>query len=219
MLSTASAAAAAHPGERDMNEQTPTREQAMALLKEFNQSDMLIRHALAVEAVMRHLAGRFGGDADTWGIVGLIHDIDFEKFPDQHCVKAREILTERGWPETLVRAVISHGWGICSDVEPVTDMEKCLFAIDELTGLVAATALVRPSRSVMDMAAKSVKKKWPNARFAAGVRRDVIEKGAAMLGMELTELIDETIAGMRTVAGDIGLAGEGGPAEAGAAAE
>jgi len=179
----------------------------MTLLREFNQSDMLIRHALAVEAVMRHMAGRLGGDPDEWGIVGLIHDLDFEKFPEQHCTKTREILTERGWPEKLVRAVVSHGWGICSDVEPVSDMEKCLFAIDELTGLVAATALVRPSKSVNDMAAKSVKKKWKNARFAAGVDRGIIERGAAMLGMEVTELITETIAGMRTVADEIGLAG------------
>lgn len=191
-----------------MKSPTPTRYEAMALLREFNQSEMLIRHALAVEAVMRHMALRFGGDADEWGVVGLIHDVDFERYPDEHCVKAREILAERGWPEQYIRAVVSHGWGICSDVEPISDMEKCLFAVDELTGLVAATALVRPSKSVLDMKAKSVKKKWGNARFAAGVDRGVIEKGAAMLGMELTELIDETIAGMRTVAGQIGLAGE-----------
>ena len=168
-----------------MTSEAPTREQAMALLREFNQSEMLIRHALAVEAVMRHMAGRFGGDPDVWGVIGLIHDVDFEKFPDEHCHKAREILTERGWPESYVRAVVSHGWGICSDVEPLSDMEKTLYAIDELTGLVAATALVRPSKSVMDMTAKSVKKKWKNARFAAGVDRDVIAKGADMLGMEL----------------------------------
>lgn len=191
-----------------MTSDKPTRDEALVLLQEFNQSEILIRHALAVEAVMRHLAGRFGGDADKWGVVGLIHDLDFERFPDEHCRKTREILTERGWPEEYIRAVVSHGWGICSDDEPVSDMEKALFAIDELTGLVAATALVRPSRSVMDMEARSVMKKWKNARFAAGVNRDVIEKGAGMLGMELTGLIDEVIAGMRAVADDIGLAGQ-----------
>jgi predicted hydrolase (HD superfamily) len=193
-----------------MTSDTPTRDAALALLREFNQSEVLIRHALAVEAVMRHLAGRFGGDADEWGVVGLIHDVDFERFPDQHLGKAREILADRGWPEKYIRAVLSHGWGICSDVEPVSDMEKTLYAVDELTGLVAAAALVRPTKSVMDLTAKSVMKKWNNARFAAGVNRGVIEKGAAMLGMELTDLIDEVIAGMRAVAGEIGLAGQGG---------
>ena len=192
-----------------MTSETPTRDEALALLQEFNESEILIRHALAVEAVMRHLAGLFGGDADEWGVVGLIHDLDFERFPDEHCRKARQILADRGWPEKYIRAAVSHGWGICSDVEPVSDMEKALFAVDELTGLVAATALVRPTKSVMDLASKSVMKKWNNARFAAGVNRGVIEKGAAMLGMELTVLIDEVIAGMRAVAGEIGLAGQG----------
>jgi predicted hydrolase (HD superfamily) len=193
-----------------MTSEKPTRDEALVLLQEFNQSEILIRHALAVEAVMRHLAGRFGGDADEWGVVGLIHDVDFERFPDQHLRKAREILADRGWPEKYIRAVLSHGWGICSDVEPVSDMEKALYAVDELTGLVAATALVRPTKSVMDLTAKSVMKKWNNARFAAGVNRGVIEKGAAMLGMELADLIDEVIAGMRAVADEIGLAGDGG---------
>jgi predicted hydrolase (HD superfamily) len=191
-----------------MTSEKPTRDEALVLLQEFNQSEILIRHALAVEAVMRHLAGRFGGDADEWGVVGLIHDVDFERFPDQHLRKAREILADRGWPEKYIRAVLSHGWGICSDVEPVSDMEKALYAIDELTGLVAAAALVRPTKSVMDLTAKSVMKKWNNARFAAGVNRGVIGKGAAMLGMELAVLIDEVIAGMRAVAGEIGLAGQ-----------
>ena len=193
-----------------MTSDTPSRDEALALLREFNQSEVLIRHALAVEAAMRHLAGRFGGRPDEWGVVGLIHDVDFERFPDEHCRKAREILADRGWPEAYIRAAVSHGWGICSDVEPVSDMEKALYAVDELTGLVAATALVRPTKSVMDLTAKSVMKKWNNARFAAGVDRGVIEKGTAMLGMELTGLIDEVIAGMRAVAGEIGLAGQGG---------
>jgi len=191
-----------------MTRDTPTRDEALALLREFNQNEALIRHGLAVEAVMRHMAGKLGGDPDEWGVVGLIHDVDFERYPQEHCSKAREILTERGWPEAYIRAVVSHGWGICSDVEPVSDMEKTLYAIDELTGLVGATALVRPSKSVMDVKVKSVKKKWKNARFAAGVNRGVIEKGAAMLGMDLADLIDETIIGMRAVAGEIGLAGD-----------
>jgi len=194
--------------EDDMDIGTPTREGAMALLTEFNHTDRAIRHALAVEAVMRHFARRYGGDEETWGVVGLIHDLDFEQFPEQHCTKAREILTERGWPEDYVRAVVSHGWGLCSDVEPLTDMEKVLYTVDELTGLIAAAALVRPSKSVMDIKAKSVKKKWKDKRFAAGVDREVIEKGAAMLGVELSDLITDVIAGMRDVADEIGLAGE-----------
>jgi len=188
--------------------QTPTRDEALELLKQFNQTDRAIKHALAVEAVMRHMAGRLGGNAELWGLVGLIHDLDFERFPDQHCTKSREILTERGWPEDLIRAAISHGWGICSDVEPRSDMEKALYAVDELTGLVVATALVRPSRSLADLTAKSVKKKWKDKRFAAGVDRGVIEKGAQMLGVELSELITDVIEGMRPVADQLGLAGQ-----------
>lgn len=187
--------------------QRPTREQAWQLLVEYVPSDSLQRHALAVEAVMRHMARRAGEDEDAWGLVGMAHDIDYEKFPDQHCVKAREILDGRGWPEELVRAVVSHGWGICSDVEPLSLMEKTLYAVDELTGLVTAAALVRPSRSVLDLGAKSVLKKWKDRSFAAGVDRGVIEKGAAMLGMELPALTDETIAGMRPAAEAIGLKG------------
>ena len=186
----------------------PTRDVAMALLKEFNQSDRAIKHALAVEAVMRYAARKRGADEETWGLVGLIHDLDYEQFPDEHCKKTEEILGQRNWPDDLIRAVVSHGWGICSDVEPQTEMEKVLFATDELTGLVAATALVRPSRSVMDMKAKSVRKKWKDRHFAAGVSREIIQKGAEMLGMELSDLITDTIMGMRDVAGQIGLAGE-----------
>jgi len=186
---------------------TPTRDQALALLREFNKSEGLLRHALAVEAVMRHIAAKRGGDPDLWGIVGLVHDLDYEQFPDQHCAKTGEILRERGWPEEIVRAAVSHGWGICSDVEPQSDMEKVLFAIDELTGLVAATALVRPSRSVLDMEAKSVRKKWKDKAFAAGVNREIIAQGAARLGVDLTDLITDVIMGMRTVAEEIGLKG------------
>ena len=139
---------------------TPSREQAMDLLREFNQNESLIKHALAVEGVMRYLAEKNGEDPEHWGVIGLIHDLDYEKYPDQHCKKTEEILRQREWPEADIRAVISHGYGICTDVKPETLMERYLFAIDELTGLVAAAALVRPSKSVLDMKPKSVKKKW-----------------------------------------------------------
>jgi len=187
--------------------QIPTREEAFALLKEYNQSDSLIRHALAVEGVMRYAAKLRGEDEEEWGVIGLVHDLDYEKFPEKHCLKSEEILTERGWPEHYVRAVVSHGWGICSQVEPKSLLEKYLYAIDELTGLVAASALVRPSKSVMDLKPKSVKKKWKDKRFAAGVDRTIIQKGTTMLGMELSELITETIMGMQEVAEGIGLKG------------
>ena len=157
---------------------------------------------------MRHLARKRGGDEESWGIVGLLHDLDYEMYPDEHCRKTESILRERGWPEQIIRAAVSHGWGICSQLEPESDMEKCLYAVDELTGLVAAAALVRPSRSVLDMKPKSVKKKWKDARFAAGVNRSIIEQGAERLEMELGELIEATIAGMRDVAAAIGLEGE-----------
>ncbi len=189
---------------------TASRDEAYALLSEFTTTDRAIHHALAVEAVMRRMARTRGQDEDLWGVVGLLHDLDYEQFPDQHCTKSREILTERGWPEEIVRAVVSHGWGICSDVEPLSEMEKALYAVDELTGLVAATALVRPSKSVRDVKVKSVRKKWKDKSFAAGVDRDIIANGAAMLGVELPELIAEVIEGMKDVADDIGLAGDGG---------
>jgi len=190
-----------------METHVPSREEALALLREYNESESLIKHALCVEGVMRSMARARGADEEQWGIVGLIHDLDYERFPDEHCRKTNEILTERGWPEAYVRAAVSHGYGICSDVEPLSEMEKVLFAVDELTGLVAATALVRPSRSVLDMKAKSVRKKWKDRRFAAGVNREIIERGAAMLGVDLSDLITDVIMGMREVADAIGLAG------------
>jgi len=190
-----------------MSSITPTRDTALALLREFNQNESLIKHALAVEAVMRHFARKREANEEKWGIVGLIHDLDYEKFPDQHCRKTEEILRERQWPEEYIRAVVSHGWGICSEVKPESEMEKVLFAVDELTGLVTTSALVRPSKSVLDMEASSVKKKWKDKRFAAGVDRSIIEKGAAMLGTDLSALITETILGMRNVAEEIGLKG------------
>ena len=190
-----------------MDTHPPTRDEAWALLNKYNTNPGLVKHALAVEAVMRYMARKRGQDEETWGVVGLIHDLDYEQFPDRHCKKTEEILRERGWPEGLVRAVVSHGYGLCTDVEPQTEMEKVLYAIDELTGLVVATALVRPSRSVMDMAAKSVRKKWKDKAFAAGVNRAVIEDGARRLGMDLSDLITDTILGMREAAEELGLAG------------
>ncbi|HHU51444.1 MAG TPA: HDIG domain-containing protein [Firmicutes bacterium] len=184
-----------------------TREEALKLLKEYNQDESLIRHALSVEAVMRHFAMLFGEDVEKWGIIGLIHDLDYERYPEEHCVKVKEILTEREWPKEYIHAVQSHGWGICSEVEPVHRMEKVLYTIDELTGLITAAALVRPSRSLLDLEVKSVKKKWKDKAFAAGVNREIIQKGAELLGMELSEIIKETIAGMRSIAAELGLKG------------
>ncbi len=188
-----------------MSTQVPTREDAFALLKEYNKNESLIKHALAVEGVMRYVARKRGEDEEKWGVIGLIHDLDYEQYPEEHCRKTGEILKERGWPEAYIRAVVSHGWGICVDVEPETVLEKTLYAIDELTGLVVTTALVRPSKSVMDLKVKSVKKKWKDKRFAAGVDRSIIEKGAKMLDVEIGELITDTIMGMRDVAEEIGL--------------
>jgi putative nucleotidyltransferase with HDIG domain len=185
----------------------PSREEAFSLLKKYNKNDSLIKHALAVEAVMRYFARKYGQDEEKWGVIGLVHDLDYEQFPEQHCHKTEEILTSENWPADYIRAVVSHGWGICTDVEPQSELEKVLYTIDELTGLVVTTALVRPSKSVMDMKAKSVKKKWKEKSFAAGVNRDVIEKGAGMLGVELGELINDVIMGMRQVADEIGLKG------------
>jgi putative nucleotidyltransferase with HDIG domain len=190
-----------------MNEILPTREEAYRLLTEYNKNESLIKHALAVEGVMRYCARQRGEDEDKWGIVGLIHDLDYEMFPDQHCSKTAEILRDNHWPEEYIRAAISHGYGICTDVQPESEMEKVLYAVDELTGLVVTTALVRPSKSVMDTEPKSIKKKWKDKRFAAGVDRSIIERGVDMLGIELTDLIRDTIMGMREVAEEIGLKG------------
>jgi len=190
-----------------MSLKVPTREEAYQLLTEYNKSDSLIKHALAVEGVMRYFARKRGEDEEKWGIIGLVHDLDYEQFPEEHCHKSEEILKEKDWPEEYIRAVVSHGWGLCSEVEPQTELEKVLYAIDELTGLVVTTALVRPSKSVMDVKVKSVKKKWKDKRFAAGVDRSIIEKGARMLGMEVSDLIADTIAGMQEVAEAIGLKG------------
>jgi len=188
-----------------MSEKIPTRQQAFALLQQYNESASLINHARAVEAVMRYLARKHGEDEEQWGVIGLIHDLDYEQFPERHCEKTREILAANDWPADYIRAVLSHGWGICTDLEPQTLLEKTLYTIDELTGLVSAAALVRPSKSVMDLEVKSVKKKWKQKGFAAGVDRQVIQRGADMLGVPLDQVIAEVIAAMREVADEIDL--------------
>lgn len=185
----------------------PTREIALELFRQYNKSESLLKHALSVEGVMRYMGKKAGEDEEKWGIIGLIHDLDYEMYPEEHCTMTKKILTENNWPDEYIRAVLSHGWGIVSDIEPHSLLEKTLYAMDELTGLVTTSALVRPSKSVMDMEARSVKKKWTDKRFAAGVDRSVIEKGASMLGVSLDELITDCIMGMRTVAGEIGLKG------------
>lgn len=173
------------------------RQQAWALFRQYNEQSFHLRHALTVEAVMRYFAEQRGEDVDFWGLVGLLHDIDFEQWPDQHCQKAPELLRAGGADDALIHAVCSHGWGLCSDVEPTHDMEKLLFASDELTGLIGAAALMRPSKSVQDMELKSLKKKFKDKKFAAGCSRDVIEKGAALCGLTLDELMQQTLDAMR----------------------
>jgi predicted hydrolase (HD superfamily) len=156
---------------------------------------------------MRYFAGQFGEDEEKWGVIGLIHDLDYEQYPEEHCGHTGRILEENNWPEEYIRAALSHGWNICTDVEPKSLLERTLYAVDELTGLVATTALVRPSKSIHDTKVKSVKKKWKDKRFAAGVDRSIIEKGAELLDMELATIIEYTIQGMREVADQIGLEG------------
>ncbi len=183
----------------------PTYEEARELFLKYNQTQSLINHGKAVEAVMRYLAKKHGEDEEKWGIIGLAHDLDYEQFPEHHCTMTKQILEESGWDEEYIRAILSHGWGMCTDIEPKTLLEKSLFAIDELTGLITACALVRPSKSVLDMEVSSVKKKWKQKAFAAGANREVILKGAEMLGITLEELIQFTIDGMKTVSKEIGL--------------
>lgn len=187
---------------------TLTRDEALALLEEYNESDALVKHGLAVEGVMRHFARKYGEDEEKWGIVGLLHDLDYEKYPEQHCVKVQEIMQERDLDPEIIRAVASHGYGLCVDIEPQSQMEKVLYTIDELTGLVNATAIMRPSKSVLDLEAKSVKKKFKSKGFAAGVNREVIKNGCEGLGMDLGDVIEEVILGMREVCDAIDLRGE-----------
>ena len=177
-----------------------TRQQALELLKKYNTEPFHILHGLTVEGTMRWYARElgFGQDVDFWGLCGLLHDVDFEMFPEEHCKKAPELLAEIGCPEEMVHAVCSHAYGSCSDVEPVHLMEKVMFAADELTGLIGAAAKMRPSKSVMDMEVSSLKKKFKDKKFAAGCSRDVIRQGAEMLGWTLDELMEKTILAMRS---------------------
>ena len=181
------------------------KEKALALLRQYNQNEALVRHGLAVSGVMRHFAAEAGEDVDYWGAVGLLHDVDYEQFPDQHCVKAADILREAGYDDAFVHAVISHGHGIVVDAPPTLYMEKVLFATDELTGLIYAAALMRPSRSVSDIEVSSVKKKFKDKRFAASVDRDLILKGCEELGQDLDTVIEKCILGLRSVASEIGM--------------
>lgn len=179
----------------------PTREEAFALLKEYNSEPFHIKHALTVEGVMRYFAKELGysDEEEFWGIVGLLHDLDFEKYPEQHCIKEQELMRERGFDESIIHATASHGYALTVDLKPEHEMEKVLYAVDELTGLIGAVAIMRPSKSVSDLELKSVKKKYKNLNFAAGCSREVIERGADMLGWDLDELISKTILAMRTV--------------------
>lgn len=178
------------------------REQALELLKRYNQEPFHIQHALTVEGVMRWYANElgYGDDADFWATVGLLHDIDFERWPEEHCKKAPELLREAGVGEDMIHAICSHGYGICCDVEPEHEMEKVLFAVDELTGLIGAAALMRPSKSVMDMEVSSIKKKFKDKKFAAGCSREIISTGAERLGWELNELFEKTLRAMQSFA-------------------
>lgn len=190
-----------------------TDAQAEELLDRYNETDSLRKHGRAVRGMMRHFAGLYGEDPEYWGQVGLLHDIDYEKWPDEHCHKTPELLRDAGYDDAFIRAVISHGWPHCSDQKPELTMEKVLFACDELCGLVNASVLMRPDRSVLAIETKSVKKKFKSKSFAAGVDRDIISQGAEMLGVDLDYLIEGTIAGMREVADEIGLVGQPAPAE------
>ncbi len=179
-----------------------SRDEAWTLLTKYNKDDFHLKHAMIVEGVMRYFAKELAvGEEDFWGIVGLLHDLDFEEFPDQHCIKSQEIMREEGLDERLIHATASHGYSITVDVKPTELMEKVLFATDELTGLIGAVALMRPSQSVQDLELKSVRKKYKTLNFAAGCSREVIQRGADMLGWDLDDLISRTILAMRTIPG------------------
>ena len=184
-----------------------TRDEAWKLLTEYTETASLRCHALTVEAVMRHFARLRGEDEDIWGAAGLLHDLDWEKFPKEHCRKAAEIMKSRGIDEVYIRAMQAHAYGLCTDVKPESAMEKTLFTVDELTGLIHALCLMRPSRSVLDLEVKSVKKKFKDKSFAAGVNRALIRQGCEMLGLPLDDVIRETIEGMKEAADAIGLRG------------
>ena len=182
-----------------------TREAALELLRKYNKEEFHLLHALTVEGVMRWYANDlgYGDEADYWAAIGLLHDIDFELYPDEHCKKAPELLAEGGVDEAMIRSVCSHGYGLCSDIKPEHLMEKVLFASDELTGLIGAAALMRPSKSVQDMELKSLKKKYKDKKFAAGCSREVIAQGAEMLGWELDSLLEKTLEAMRSCEADV----------------
>ena len=181
-----------------------TRDQAEKLFKKYNKSESLYHHALSVEAVMREYAKKLGEDEDYWGIVGFLHDIDWEMFPEEHCKKAPELLKEIDTPDDMIHAICSHGWGLVTDVKPERFMEKMLYTIDELSGLVHATALMRPEK-MKGISVKSIKKKWKDKSFAAGVNREVIANGAEMLGIDISELMQLAIDGMTKTASETGI--------------
>lgn len=188
-------------------ERKMSREEAWELLTEYTKIPALRKHALAVEAVMCHFARLNGEDEEVWGVAGLLHDLDYEKFPEEHCKKAEEIMREHGIDNVYIRAMNCHAYGICTNTKPESKMEQVLFTIDELTGLINALCLMRPSKSVLDLEMKSVKKKFKDRSFAAGVNRDVVKNGCEMLGVELDYIIRETIEGMKEKAAEIGLKG------------
>ncbi len=181
------------------------REEALALLKKYVKTEANLHHALAVAGVMGYFARYYGEEGAKWELAGLLHDLDYEMYPEEHCQKVAELLKGEDVGEDTVRAIQSHGYGLCSDVKPETNLEKTLYTIDELTGLINAAAIMRPSKSVMDLEVSSLKKKFKDKRFAAGVNRDVILEGAGMLGLELDKVMEMTILGMREVAEEIGL--------------
>ena len=175
-----------------------TRQDARKLLNKYNKDAFHLEHGEIVENTMRYFAKKLGYDENFWGIVGLLHDLDFEMYPEQHCIKEQEIMKEHGINDAVIRACASHGYGITVDIKPEHEMEKVLYAVDELTGLIGAVVIMRPSKSVQDLELKSVKKKFKNTKFAAGCSRDVIQKGADMLGWELDDLIEQTIEALKT---------------------
>lgn len=184
-----------------------TRQEAFALLEKYNRNPNLIKHALAVEAVMRYFARQKGEDEEYWGNVGLLHDLDYDLYPDQHCVKTKELMESEGVADDIIHAAVSHGWNICIDVEPVLPMEKVLYTVDELTGLITAVVYMRPDKSIETLEVKSVKKKFKTPSFAAGVNRELILSGCEMISMELDTVIQWTIDGMKEAASDLGLKG------------
>jgi len=182
-----------------------TREETLAILEKYTKNRNLVKHGLAVEAVMRHFAKLHGEDIEKWGIIGLLHDVDYEKYPDEHCKKCVDILKEEGFDDSTIKSIQSHGYGICVDVKPEEFMEKVLYTIDELTGLVIATALMKPTKKLADVDLVSLKKKWKTKGFAAGVNREIIQNGANMLGLELDYILEQTLIAMQGISDELGL--------------